>query len=942
VKKILLSVIAVFIGAAFYMISNAKHTPGPDQRCFGDAEAIGSEEDGDARNNYELMRLADPATGKIPANIRQKELAYAATLPSDRFLSAARTTTTDAWQPRGPWNVGGRTRAFGIDVTNEKNLVAGSTSGSMWRSTDGGLTWVTTTPSNQYKGATCLAQDTRAGHTNVWYCGTGEETGASASEFGAPYYGNGIYKSTDGGITWDTLHTTKSIHLTTQDVWGDYVWNVVTDPHDLTHDVVYAAVTGGIYRSQDGGATWTAVLGGFSVSGSNSTYADVAISPTGVVYATLSDNGPAAGIFRSTDGITFTNITPSNFPTSYNRIKIGISPSDERQVYFLGNTPNFGLDYTNYVGTKEWNSLWRYTYISGDGSDTGGMWRDRSLNLPATGTVFDKFTCQGSYDLVVKVKPNDTNIVFIGGTNLYRSTTGFADTTHTTYMGGYQHGATLPVVNIYVNHHPDQHELVFLRSDPNKMISANDGGIFYCNDNTVASAPLWTSLNNGYLTSMFYTCAIDHATDDDILIGGAQDNGSWFTNSANLTKPWVTPRGGDGSFCAIADNSQAYYFSSQLGKMAKVKLDNAGKVDSFARIDPKGARGYLFINPFVLDPNNNNIMYLAGGKFLWRNNDLSGIPYAGNYDSINTNWFRFPDSNLAPSGSNSQFISALAVAKTPANRLYIGTSNRKIYRLDSANTATHIYHDITPSTFPTFGGTWFSYISCIAVDPNNGDHVMVVFSNYGLYSLFYSADAGVTWKKVAGNLETNKTTGTGEGPSCRWASIIPVSGGTVYLVGTSVGLFATTALNDTNTVWVQQGANSIGSDVVDMIDYRSTDGLVVVATHSGGMYSSHITSVGNITGVKEVNAVTQEYHFENYPNPFSNETTIKFDLPESSNVSLNVYDQAGRLVRTLANESMREGSHKYSFAANGLPSGIYYCNLRAGKYSETRKLQLIR
>ena len=80
------------------------------------------------------------------------------------------------------------------------------------------------------------------------------------------------------------------------------------------------------------------------------------------------------------------------------------------------------------------------------------------------------------------------------------------------------------------------------------MISTNDGGIFKTMDNT-ASTISWTSLNNGYLTTQFYTCAIDHATSSDIVIGGAQDNGSWFTNSANFLNPWVTPRGGDGSYC---------------------------------------------------------------------------------------------------------------------------------------------------------------------------------------------------------------------------------------------------------------------------------------------------------------------------------------------------------------------------------------------------------
>ncbi len=931
-KKIILPVISLFICSAFYIVSDTGQQAPREKQYLGAEDAMGADDDANARMHYEWSMLADPATGKIPAHIREREMAFAATLPNDRYAAASRTTAGLNWAPRGPWNVGGRTRALGIDVSNPNNIVAGSCSGGMWRSTDRGASWHPTLAADKYKSVSCLTQDTRPGHTNVWYYGTGEAYGASASENGAYYLGNGIYKSTDSGATWTVLAATTSSSLTTFDVWADAVWNIAADPSDMANDVVYAAALGAIYRTSNGGTAWSPVLGSLG----SSQFTDVAVTPSGIVYATLSSDGASRGIYRSTDGVTFTNITPPGFGINYNRVKIGICPDDETQVYFLANTPNSGLPDTNFLGQIEWNSLWKYNYVSGTGAGAGGTWRDLSQNLPATGGMFDKFYCQGSYDLVVKVKPGDSNTVFIGGTNLYRSTSGFADAAHTTYIGGYEEGATLPVVGMYLNHHPDQHDIAFFPDNPNKMISANDGGIFYTNDNTVPGV-LWTSLNNGYITTMFYSCAIDHASNNDIIIGGAQDNGSWFTNSADVTHPWVTPRGGDGSFCAIADHGSSYYFSIQNGKTMRAKVDNSGRIDSFARIDPAGGRGYQFINPFAIDPNNNNIMYMAAGKFLWRNNNLSGIPYAANWDSISTNWFRFPDSTLT--GGNYS-ISSVAVCKVPANRVYIGTSFRNIYRIDSANTSTHIYKNITSSLFPfTSSGSVPVNANCIAVDPENGDHIMVVFSNYGVYSLFYSSDAGATWQKAAGNLETNKTTGAGDGPSLRWASIIPVSGGSVYLVGTSVGLFATTRINDTNTVWVQQGTNTIGASVVDMIDYRATDGLVVVATHSGGIYSSHITSVGNITGFEEV-AANDKPSFTTYPNPFTSETTIQFDLPAACKASLCIYDAMGRMVRVVANEQMSAGGHKYLFATNGLPAGIYYCSLNAGGYAQSLKLQV--
>lgn len=892
---------------------------------FGDADAIGSGEDANERLAYEVMMLADPATGKIPAHIRARELAYAATLPGGGFSVLGRTTASSVpFDRRGPWNVGGRTRAFAIDVNNTNNFIAGSCSGGMWRSTDQGASWVTTSTNAQHQSVSCLAQDTRAGHTNVWYYGSGEAYGASASTTGAYYLGNGIYKSLDSGVTWTLLPSTTSTSFTGFDIWSDLVWSIVADPSNATQDIVYAAAYGGIYKSTDGGTTWSLALGGGTAY-----FTDIAISPTGVVYTTISSDGSTRGLFRSADGLTFTNITPAGFPTTYNRIKIGICPDDETQVYFLGNTPGFGQPDTNYVGDVEWNSLWKYKYLSGDGTGAGGAWSDRSLNLPTAGGPFDKFQCQGSYDLVVKVKPGDTNTVFIGGTNLYRSTTAFTDNTNTRFIGGYQEGATLPIVNMYAEHHPDQHDLVFFPGDPNKMVSANDGGIFVTNDNTAATV-FWNSRNNGYLSTMFYTCAIDHAQTNDIIVAGAQDNGSWYTNSSSLTAPWVTPRGGDGSYCAIADNGVAYYLSIQNGKMMKAKLNASGGVDSFARIDPIGAKNYLFINPYILDPNNNNIMYLAGGKYLWRNNDLSGIPYASNWDSISTNWVKFTDSVPAPGAR----ITALAVSKNPANRVYYGTSARRVFKVDNANVGTPTPVDISSTTpgvpFPAAGN-----VSCVAVDPDNADHVMVTFSNYGVYSIFYSENGGTTWAKAAGNLEVSAT-GGGEGPSVRWASIIPVTGGTVYLVGTSVGLYATTQLQGTSTVWYWQGASTIGNSVVDMIDYRQNDGLVVVATHSHGIFSGHITHVADVNAVSDPFATSLS--LTNFPNPFTGETSIRFSLEADSYVSLRVYDVTGRLVHVLAEGRQGAGNKQYAFPAAGRVPGVYNCVLTVGDHTEARKI----
>ena len=730
-------------------------------------------------------------------------------------------------------------------------------------------------------------------------------------------------------MSWAPLAATAGGNPNSFTTGWQIVYSIANDVSapDTTSEI-YAAIYGGIYRSVNGGTTWTTARWGGSY------FTEVAVTTTGVVYATLSSDGTQKGLWRSADGITYTNITPTTFPTTYNRTVMGINPNNENEVYFLSNTPGFGKATYDFLGTAHWNSLWKYTYLSGNGDAAGGTWQDLSINLPATGGQFDKFQTQESYDMVVKVKPGNSNVVFLGGTNLYRSDSAFRDSTHTIYIGGYLEYSQMPTIKSYPNHHPDQHCLEFLPSNPDIMISSNDGGVFKTLNNK-DTALAWQSLDNGYVTTMFYTVAIDHSSaNNDIIIGGAQDNGSWFTNSSNPTTPWVQPHGGDGSYCAIADNHTSYYFSIQNGmRVVKANLDASGNVLNFARIDPIGGKGYQWMNPFVLDPNNNNIMYMAGGKYLWRNNDLSAIPMSNTWDSISTNWIRFADS--VPTVNS--MITAVTACKTPANRVYYGTDNKKVYRVDNANTGTPTPVDITSTTtaapFPTGG-----YVSNISVDPRDGNKLFVIFSNYGVYSIFYSSDGGTTWSKQGGNLESTSVAS----PSIRWASILPVADGTVYLMATSVGLFATDSLNGLNTVWVMQGLNTIGNSVCDMIETRTSDGLVVIATHANGMYSTHITSVNDITAVRNITAFNTDIQLTAYPNPVAQFTTIEFNLTKSSKVNLQIWDAYGRVIETLINEQMPEGKHSINFDRKNLSSGIYYYSLLADNRRKTNKIVLVK
>jgi photosystem II stability/assembly factor-like uncharacterized protein len=895
----------------------------------------GTKENPNAAAEYEFNRLKDPATGMMPFNMRIRELEFAASLPKDIDLNSEKTMPP-VWASRGPYNIGGRTRALGVDINNDSILLAGGVSSNMWRSTDQGGSWTSVSNPNQLHNVTCIEQDKRAGHTNTWYYGTGEGYGASAYANGAFPLGNGVFKSTDNGLSWTSLPSTAS-NAPQSFVNGFQIcWDIATDPTAPdTSDIVYAALYGGIRKSVNGGLTWTN-----SLFNNNSYFSDIAIGNNGVKYATLSSDGTLAarGIRRSVDGNTWTKITPDSFPTVYNRIVIGIDPNNENNVYFLAVTPGAGFPSTmniNYQTDTEYYSLWKYTYISGNGDSAGGSWVNLSANIPYNGSEYGNYYAQGGYDMFVKVKPGNSNVVFIGGTDMFRSTDGFTTPNNWVHVGGYAVGTTAPDFYLYPNQHPDQHNIRFSHSNPNIMFSCADGGIFKTMNCLQTDSISWISMNRGYVTTQFYTCSIDHATpNNEIIIGGLQDNGSFFTNTTNFTSPWTWSSKGDGAYCFVLDGHNTYYFSRQQAKVFKFNLDPQGNPLSFTRIDPIGGAGYLFVAPFAVDPNNNNIMYLADSNHIWRNTDLSVFPFNNLYDTVSTNW------QVIDSATGAGQITAVSVSTVPANRMYFGTLNNKIYRVDNANTGNPVKVDITSTHF-TNGAS----VSCLAVDPTNADRVLAVFSNYSVKSLFFTSNGGTTWKDVSNNLE-QFVSGTGNGPSCRWASILPVNGDTAYLVGTSTGIYATAhmdsvKLDTANHVWVQLGWNTIGNAVVDMIDTRVSDGLVVVATHGNGMFSTNITDIAQITGINTLKTLTSPLQLRNYPNPADEFTYISFNLPKRTHVEMKIFDIKGNEIATLYNGVKEGGLENILFDTKKLASGVYFCHIVAGELSETKRIVVV-
>lgn len=869
-----LASIITISGIAYKYLSTStetaeKQTLGDDAMSFNRA----------AREAWNLNRLKDPVTGEIPDNIRRKELAFAADLPHANMFRKS----GELWEPIGPFNVGGRTRAIVIDVDNEDIIVAGGANGGIWRSEDGGKSWVRTTDNTLSTSITAIAQDTRSGKTNIWYATTGERLGASASKTGAFFTGNGFLKSTDGGKSWISL--TSTARNTPQfDSNFDLGWNILVNHTVTDKDAVFAAIYSGIYRSLDGGDTWNRVLGTGAPE-----FADIAITKSGILYATIEDVGSQRGIWRSDDnGDNWTRITPANFPATYDRMVIGLVPQFENQLYILALTPNAGQKTTNFRGDEEWNSLWKYTYVSGDGSGSGGQWEDRSAGIPNSTGEFEAFNAQGAYCYVVGVHPEDTNVVFLGGTSLFRSTDAFKSLNNTKRIGGYAVGTRRPDFQIYKNHHPDQQNLIFFPSNGNKAISTHDGGISLT-QNIKADAVEWDALNNGYLTTQFYTVAVNESkAGDNIIIGGLQDNGTLRTDKYDRKNPWNLIFSYDGAFCHVADNGTDYYVAKQQAGLYRIQLDNDNNRKLSARLDPPHLTNddYQFIHPWCVNPNDDKQIYLpvrgAGG--ILRNVDVTKEPLDNFLDSsrTNTSW----DSLSGTFGAG--LITAISMSTKPANILFYGTSSGAVLKVENAHMGQPTVKNITGAN------TVAANINNICVHPEDADKLIVVMSNYNVRSLFYTEDGGDNWVNISGNLEENPN-GSGNGPSCRWAAFVKTETGYGVLVATSVGLFGTPTLDGVNTMWIQQSPNGIGNTPCDMIKVRYSDNKVVVATHGAGVYIANLSRSYHLTGLKEDASVTkQAVDFNLYPNPAQGELNISITDDAFKTATISIYNVSGQ------------------------------------------------
>lgn len=476
------------------------------------------------------------------------------------FARARRSASGHPWTSIGPPNISGRIVDLKFHPTNPDLVYAASASGGLWISSDGGDTWRTTTdelPSLAI-GAVCVVPT----DPDVVLVATGE-----GLHWTYVVYGVGIWKSIDGGETWNPTSLTHQV----TDNHGFHVM----EANPITGTIL-AGANDGLWRSVDQGDTWARVRTGGD-------YYDVKWKPGSAnrVYAAKGSAPSGNGILVSNnDGLTW-SLTGSGLPPSnrISKLKLAVTAADPSVIYAnIGDTQTHGT-----LG------IYRST-------DNGGTWTPRNTTLNISGG-------QGGYSVTIAVDPLDTQRIIAGGIHLYLSTNGgltFAET-----GGGNPLGDETSV-------HVDQHAIVWEPGSTSNLWIGNDGGVWRSTD----SGTTWRQRRDGLVTTQFYDVCLDPNA-PGFTMGGSQDNGlPWVEEEG---KPWFpSTLLADGLACHVEPLAPDTIHSEwQFGGHIK-------SVDRGQSWDPtmNGLTGNsTAFSPLDLDPNRTGHLYTATFDGVFRTVD---------------------------------------------------------------------------------------------------------------------------------------------------------------------------------------------------------------------------------------------------------------------------------------------------------------------------------
>ncbi len=474
------------------------------------------------------------------------------------------------WESWG--TISGRVRAIAVHPTDPLTVYIGAASGGLWKTTDGGATWIDIGHNLEAVSFGAIAID--PGNPEIVYAGSGE---CNLLESFNNYPGNGLYKSTDGGQNWSII--TEDFGSVT------FFSDLEVSPHNS--NIIIASLGGGnvytgvalpnegVWKSLDGGNSWNKTLDMQEAS-------DVAFHPSDVniIYAAAGGYlSPLSGFYISTDqGNTWAQSnTGLILPPLGGRMQFDVSRSDPYIIYAV----IYQFTYSSSVLTKAFKS-----------SDGGNSWAQISAGTPLGG-LEDGWVDQGWYDLCIAVDPVNPDHVLIGNVELHRATNG--STFSPVRPFGADAGGSLV--------HYDYHKLVYAPSDPDILYIGCDGGIYKSPDKGYTAV----SLNLGLETLQFYRIT-SHPEDSGIIIGGMQDNGTTRTTDGGENWHWITS--GDGTECFFDHaDPDVLYTTAQNGHLFKSL--NGG--NTFMYMDfLNGA----MITPIFMHPTTPGLLYAATKDIL--------------------------------------------------------------------------------------------------------------------------------------------------------------------------------------------------------------------------------------------------------------------------------------------------------------------------------------
>jgi len=555
----------------------------------------------------------------------------------------------------------GRLNCVAFNPDNDNLIYAGSAAGGVWKTTDGGTNWTAIGDENDALGTADIVVVTTAGD-DILYLATGDRDHSDT-------YSVGVLKSIDGGSTWNTtgLSWTQS--------QGYMIYRLLIDPND--NSVLYAATNDGVFKTTNAGDSWSQIT--------TTNFKDLELNPSN--SATLYGSTGWGEIYLSTNsGANWSQVLSDG---SGRRTQLAVTADNSAIVYAIMASSGNGL----HAIYKSTNSGSSFSMVF-SGSTTNLL--DWACNGSGSGG-------QGWYDLCIASDPTDSDIVFTGGVNTWKSTDG---------------GSSWSIVNHWssscggqaTNVHADKHYLAF-QNGSSTLFECNDGGIYKTTD----SGDSWNDLTNTMVISQMYRLGVAQTVSNDVITG-LQDNGTKNYEAGT----WEDVIGGDGMECAIDfTDEDTQYGSLYYGDIKRTTNHWLSSTTISDGIPGGGA----WVTPYLIDPNNSSTLYV-GYSDVWKSTNQ------GNSWTQISNW----------GGSNLQ---ALAVASSNSQFIYAATYST-IYRTTNGGSS---WTDIT-SNLPVSSDN----ITYISVKDDNPNTVWVSFSGFNAEGVYQTTNGGSSWTNISAGL----------------------------------------------------------------------------------------------------------------------------------------------------------------------------------------------